>query len=112
MKKLYLKEILKYLIPILMLMVISFLNMYNARFILDLYNNYLLKQVIYYLIGFIIVFICIKVDYKFIYKNIFVLYIFMNCLLLYVLFFLCNKNSTICYIGLILALYLFNLVSL
>ena len=88
MKKLYLKEILKYLIPILMLMVISFLNMYNARFILDLYNNYLLKQVIYYLIGFIIVFICIKVDYKFIYKNIFVLYIFMNCLLLYVLFFI------------------------
>lgn len=87
MKKIYLRELLKYLIPIILLMVISFLNMYNAKFILDGYSNYLLKQIIYYIIGFILMFLVIKTNYKFIYKHVFFLYLFMNILLLLVLLF-------------------------
>lgn len=87
MKKLYLKEILKYLVPIFILMLISFFNMYNARFILDVYNNYLLKQIIYYGLGFLILFIVLKLNYNFLYKHIRWLYILMNILLLLVLLF-------------------------
>lgn len=87
MKKLYIKEILKYLIPIVVLMFISFFNMYNARFILSSYENYLIKQIIYYALGLLILFIVIKVNYEFIYKHIKWLYIFMNVLLLLVLLF-------------------------
>jgi len=82
-----LKEVLKYLIPIFILMIISFLNMYSARFILESYNNYLIKQMLYYGIGFVILFICNKINYNYIYKNIKWLYIFMNILLLLVLLF-------------------------
>ena len=87
MKRLNLKRYLKYLIPIFLLMIVSFLNMYNARFILNGYSNYLLKQVVYYLLGFILLFIIVKSNYNFIYKHIFKLYIVMNILLLLVLFF-------------------------
>jgi len=87
MKKLYLKEILKYIIPILILMIISFFNMYNARFILDSYSNYLIKQIIYYGIGFIIMLIVVKFNYEFLYKYIKWLYILFNVLLILVLLF-------------------------
>lgn len=87
MKKLYLKEILKYIIPIIILMIISFLNMYNSRFILDSYSNYLIKQVVYYGIGFIILFVVVKFNYEFLYKYIKWLYILFNILLILVLLF-------------------------
>lgn len=86
MKRLKLKKYLKYLIPIVLLMIVSFLNMYNVKFILSGYDNYLLKQVIYYILGFVLLFMIIKVNYRFIYKNIFIFYAFMNVLLLIVLF--------------------------
>jgi len=87
MKRLRIKEMLKYLIPILILMIISFLNMYSARFILAGYSNYLTKQIIYYGIGFLVLIFTIKINYDFIYKNIKWLYILMNILLLLVLLF-------------------------
>ena len=86
MKRLKLKKYLKYFIPLIILMIISFLNMYNSRFILSSYNTYLLKQVIYYILGFILLFIVLKTHYKLIYKNIFWLYLLFNILLLIVLF--------------------------
>ena len=87
MKKLYLKELLKYIIPIFILMAISFFNMYNAKFILESYSNYLIKQIIYYVIGFIIMCIVIKFNYEFLYKYIKWLYISFNILLILVLLF-------------------------
>ena len=84
MKK-YFNKNLFIIIPLLFLMVISFLNMYNAKFLSNDFNNHLFKQVIWYILGFFTMFIITKLKLKYIFKNSFILYIFSTLLLLLVL---------------------------
>ena len=68
-------------------MIISFLDMYNAKYLSSLYNNNLVKQIIWYLLGFIIFILFKRINNKTIFKYANVLYIISLLLLLYVLLF-------------------------
>ncbi len=100
MKRLQIKEILKFIFPIFLLMIVSFLIMYNVKFILDGYKYYLMKQIIYYILGYIIMFLVIKFNYKYIYDNIFIFYVIMNIILLSLLFFGNSINGAKAWINL------------
>lgn len=74
-------------IPIIIIMIISFLNMYNAKLLSSLYISNLTKQIIWYLISFSILIIIRSLNIKFIYKYSFLFYLLTTFLLLYVLIF-------------------------
>lgn len=71
---------------LLIIMIISFLNMQNAKLLSSLYKFNLLKQIIWYVIGFIIIFVLSKSNIKTILKYSKYYYIFSLILLLLVLF--------------------------
>ena len=52
MKKILDNKLL-FFFPLLIIMIISFLDMYNAKYLSSLYNNNLVKQIIWYFLGFI-----------------------------------------------------------
>ena len=86
MKKILDNKLL-FFIPLLIIMIISFLDMYNAKYLSSLYNNNLVKQIIWYLLGFIIFILFKRINNKTIFKYANVLYIISLLLLLYVLLF-------------------------
>ena len=86
MKKIIDNKLL-FFIPLLIIMIISFLDMYNAKYLSSLYNNNLVKQIIWYLLGFIIFILFKRINNKTIFKYANVLYIISLLLLLYVLLF-------------------------
>lgn len=55
-------------IPLLIIMLISFFNMQNAKLLSSLYNLNLIKQIIWYNLGFIILFITYKINTKALFK--------------------------------------------
>lgn len=73
------------IIPLFILMVISLLNMYNAKILSIDFNNHLLKQIIWYILGFFIMFIISKVKLNKLFKYSFILYLISIILLLLVL---------------------------
>ena len=85
---------LKMLICLIIFSVISVLTIYSSTFILSTNYKYIyLKQTLWYLIGFIIIFIFYKKKHNFFYKYDKVLYILGNLLLLLVLFFGTKTNG-------------------
>ena len=76
-----------FFIPLLIIMVISFLNMYNAKYLSTLYNNNLTKQIIWYILGIIILLLFRKINTSFIFKYAKYIYILSILLLIYVLIF-------------------------
>ncbi|MBQ6686918.1 MAG: FtsW/RodA/SpoVE family cell cycle protein [Bacilli bacterium] len=68
-------------------MFISFLNMYNAKVLALNYQNHLIKQIIWYILGFLIMFIISKIDLKSIFKYSFIFYLGSIILLILVLIF-------------------------
>lgn len=85
MKKIINKKNLLFFIPLILIMIISFFTMYKAKYVLSIYNNHLLKQVIWYVIGFSVLFFFKKI--KPLFKYSFILYLFNIFLLILVLFF-------------------------
>ena len=79
MKKILKKQNLILFIPIIIIMVISFLTMYNSKYISKVYSNHLNKQIIWYILFFIIIIFIKKVKYFIKYSQF--LY-FINILLL------------------------------
>lgn len=61
--------------------------MYQARFVKDIYESHLYKQMLWYFIGFLLVFILQKVKIKILFEKSFILYILGIILLVLVLFF-------------------------
>lgn len=79
---------------LIILMIFSLINNYSARFILSIYNNYLVKQLIWFLFGFMIIYFLSKINLNFIFKHSFILYILINIVLIYTLFFGSTVNGS------------------
>ena len=69
------------LISIFLLMIISIINIYNAKYLNSLYTYYYIKDVIWYVLGFIAFFFITKINTKKIFNISFILYI-INIVLL------------------------------
>lgn len=76
-----------FFIPFLIIMIISFLDMYNAKYLSSLYNHNLIKQIIWYGIGIFIFIVSKCINTKNVFKHSFILYIISIVLLIYVLEF-------------------------
>ena len=89
---------LNLIITLLIFFIISLLSIYSAKNMVSItLDNIVLKQAIYYLIGTILLFITFY--YKdFIIKNCMLIYIFINFLLLFLLFFGISINGSKCWI--------------
>ena len=76
-----------FFVPFLIIMIISFLDMYNAKYLSSLYNHNLIKQIIWYGIGIFIFIVSKCINTKNVFKYSFILYIISIILLIYVLLF-------------------------
>ena len=72
----------KIIFILVLFMILSVVNNYYARFILESYNNYFIKQILWYILSFIIMFIIYKININFINRYSFYFYLFGNFLLL------------------------------
>lgn len=74
-------------------MIISFLNMQNAKLLSNLYKYNLIKQILWYIIGFLIILIMRRLNLKVIFKYSYILYYISLLLLLLVLIVGKNING-------------------
>ena len=89
---------LSFVIPIVLLAIISIMTIYSASsYISKLMGNLALKQSIWYLIGTILVIIIIKLNNDYLYSHTWFLYIVGNILLLALLLFAPEINSSKCW---------------
>lgn len=86
MKKIIAKYNLLFFIPLVIIMIASFFCMYEVRFVKSIYSNHLMKQILWFVIGFIILLVMQKIKVKFLFRYSFYFYILGNILLLLVLF--------------------------
>lgn len=84
----------KLIISLIILSIISIVNNYYARYYLDSYNNYYLKQMIWFILGFIIIYITSKININFILNNSKHLYIINILLLILTLLIGININGS------------------
>lgn len=68
-------------------MIASFFCMYESRFVKEIYSNYLIKQVLWYSIGFLLILFLKKIKLNFLFRYSFYFYLLGNFLLVLVLFF-------------------------
>ena len=94
MKKLNYNKIL--IILIILMSIISILSIQSASTLLG-YDNLVSKQIIWYIVGFILMFIIQKIDNKKIYKNVWKLYIIGNIVLFLLLIFGKPINNSKCW---------------
>ncbi len=87
MKKIFTKENIILFLPIFILMVFSFFCMYQAQFIKSIYAMHLKKQILWYAIGFFLIFLCQKIKIRILFNYSFFFYLLGNFLLILVLFF-------------------------
>ena len=89
---------LSIVLPIFMLAIVSIITNYSAStYISKEMGNLALKQSIWYLVGIILVFILIKLKNEYLYSHTWILYIFGNILLLSLLLFAPEINSSKCW---------------
>ena len=87
------------LIFLLILNVISLFNMINAKLISSVYDNAFLKQLIWFLLGYFLIFIFSKIKIKKIFKYSKLLFILSVISLIIVLFFGSEINGAKCWIN-------------
>ena len=91
-------SIFRILIPLFCFMIISIISIFSSQFLLSTsYNTLYIKQILWYVIGFIFIFLIYKIDRNFIYKYIDIIYIFFNILLFLVLFLGSETNGSKCW---------------
>ena len=98
MKKFF-KDNYLLIIFLLILSVISLFNMINAKLISPTYNKAFVKQLIWFIIGFIILLLCQKLKFKKLFKYSFYFYIFTIILLILVLFLGSDINGAKCWLN-------------
>ncbi len=97
MKKVYYNLFL--FIPLIILNIISLLNMYNAKLISYSYNNAFIKELLFIIIGYLIIFIINKINIKRLLYYSKYLYILSIILLILVLFLGNNINGSKCWLN-------------
>ena len=86
------------IIPIFIFMIVSILSIFSSTSLLSSsYNNLYIKQILWYIIGFIIAFLISNLKGDFIYKNTYILYIIGNIFLILVLLFGVESNGAKCW---------------
>lgn len=98
MKKFF-KDNYLLIIFLLILSVISLFNMLNAKLISPTYNKAFIKQLIWFIIGFIILLLCQKLKFKKLFKYSFYFYLFTIILLILVLFLGSDVNGAKCWLN-------------
>lgn len=93
------KDNLILFIPLLILNIISLLNMVNAKLISDVYNNAFVKQLIWFVIGYLIIFITQKLKLKKLFKYAKYFYLLSLILLVLVLFIGSDTNGAKCWLS-------------
>lgn len=89
---------LKIIIPIVIFMIISIMSIYSSQNLLSAdYNNLYIKQLIWYLIGFIFVAIIVKSRKSILLEHPYIFYLLGNILLVLVLFFGTESNGAKCW---------------
>lgn len=87
MKQFIAKYNLLLFVPLVVIMIASFFCMFEVRFIKDIYATHLTKQILWFMVGFLIIIILQKIKVKFLFHYSFYIYLLGNVLLLLVLFF-------------------------
>jgi rod shape determining protein RodA len=88
----------KILIPVILLSIISIITIYSSlTYTSPSLGNLALKQAIWYGVGWILVFILVKLGNDYLYRHTWVLYIVGNVLLLLLLFFGTPINNSRCW---------------
>ena len=88
-----------FFIPLLILNIISLFNMLNARIISETYNNYFYKQLFWFIIGYIAIFIISKINTNRLFNYSKYLYILSIILLFLVLFVGKDINGARCWLN-------------
>ncbi|MBQ7031718.1 MAG: FtsW/RodA/SpoVE family cell cycle protein [Bacilli bacterium] len=86
-------------IPLLILNIISLFNMINSKYISTVYNNAFIKQLIWFVLGYIILFLFQRIKIKNIFKHSKYLYLFSLFLLILVLFLGNDINGAKCWLN-------------
>lgn len=87
----------KLIVLIIILAIISVLTIYSATDILIIDSKLYFKQILWYICGFIIIYIIFKIKNEFIFKYVWILYILGNILLILLLLFGKNINNAKCW---------------
>lgn len=89
---------LKIMIPIVIFMIISIMNIYSSQNLLSSeYNSLYIKQLIWYLIGFVFIIVIVKSKNNILLDHSYFFYILGNILLVLVLFFGTESNGAKCW---------------
>lgn len=89
----------KIVIPILLMAIVSIITIYSAlTYTSKSLGNLALKQAVWYIVGFILVFILLKLKNEYLYRHAWVLYIIGNVLLLWLLLFATPINNSKCWL--------------
>ena len=89
---------IKLLLPIFIFMIVSIISIYSSSSLLSAsYNNLYIKQILWYIIGFVIIFLVSNIKSDFLYKYSFILYILGNIFLILVLFLGTESNGAKCW---------------
>ena len=92
---------IKIIITIIIFMFVSIISIYSSQILLsNSYNNLYIKQILWYITGFILILIIKNIKSHFIYDHAYILYIIGNILLLLVLFFGTESNGARCWFSL------------
>ncbi len=89
----------KIVIPILLMAIVSIITIYSAlTYTSKSLGNLALKQAVWYIVGFILVFILLRLKNEYLYRHAWVLYIIGNVLLLWLLLFATPINNSKCWL--------------
>lgn len=89
----------KIVIPILLMAIVSIITIYSAlTYTSKSLGNLALKQAIWYIVGFILVFILLRLKNEYLYRHAWVLYILGNLVLLWLLLFATPINNSKCWL--------------
>lgn len=89
----------KIVIPILLMAIVSIITIYSAlTYTSKSLGNLALKQAIWYIVGFILVFILLRLKNEYLYRHAWVLYILGNLVLIWLLLFATPINNSKCWL--------------
>ncbi len=93
------KKNLYLFIPLLILNVISLFNMFNARYLNTLYHNFFIKQLLWFTLGYLFIYLISKIKLNNLFKYAKYYYLFSLCLLIFVLLFGSTTNGSKCWLN-------------